>query len=243
MSDDSQEARTEAQAHEGGTQSQSLEPPAPPVNRPPAIAMPLPALTPRGGTALSAGAGGALARAQAAAGQLLPHLQYQIMRMGVAGQAGLAALTAALAVAIGALLPAYHAMLTASADLASAQHAPSGNGIEQAVPRLMASLPTRGQMPAVLAQVYAEAKAAGVPLDTGRYSFSPAKSGTVAHYDLEFPVKAAGYPAIRTFINRTLTVVPAASLEKLQVERKVVGEQAVNAEIGFVVFVRSGEGT
>ena len=32
--------------------------------------------------------------------------------------------------------------------------------------------------------------------------------------------------------------VPAASLEKLRFERKAVGEQVVNADVGFVVFVR-----
>jgi len=33
--------------------------------------------------------------------------------------------------------------------------------------------------------------------------------------------------------------VPAAALAKLHVERKTVGDQIVNADIGFVVFVRS----
>jgi hypothetical protein len=222
-------------------ESQALEPAAPPAARPAALAMPLPAVASPVAAPVAARAASALTQVRSAAGQLVPQLQYQVMRLGVAGQAGLAALTAAAAVALGALVPAYHAMQTASADLARAQHAPSGYSIEQAVPRLMASLPTRAQMPAVLGQVYAEAKAAGVPLDTGRYTFTPAKSGTVAHYNVEFPVKGAGYPQIRTFVNRTLTVVPAASLDKLQIERKAVGEQAVNADIGFVVFVRSGD--
>ena len=34
-------------------------------------------------------------------------------------------------------------------------------------------------------------------------------------------------------------IVPAAGLGKLHVERKAVGDQVVNANIGFVVFVRS----
>jgi hypothetical protein len=180
--------------------------------------------------------------AVAAAGQVIPQLQYQVTRLGVAGQAGLAALTAAVAIAVGALLPAWHAMQGLSANLAQAQHAPSGYSIEQAVPHLMSSLPTRAQIPAVVGAVYAQAKAAGVPLDTGRYVYSPAKSGSTASYDLEFPVKGAAYPALRTFINGTLAAVPAASLAKLQIERKAIGDQAVNADIGFVVFVRSEAG-
>jgi hypothetical protein len=184
----------------------------------------------------------ALVRVQAAAGQLVPQLQYQVMRLGTAGQAGLAALVAALAVAIGALVPAYHALQTLNTDIARVQHPSAVNNIEQAIPRLVASLPTRAQIPAVLGQVFAEAQAAGVPLSTGRYAYTPAKAGAIAHYELEFPVKA-GYPEIRTFINRTLTAVPAAVLDKLHLERKAVGDQQVNADIGFVVFVRSGEGS
>jgi hypothetical protein len=76
-----------------------------------------------------------------------------------------------------------------------------------------------------------------VSIDKGRYAYVPAKAGSIGRYEVEFPVSAA-YPAIRTFINGTLTAVPAASLEKVRFERKAVGEQVVNADVGFVVFVR-----
>jgi hypothetical protein len=227
------------EAEDGGTPSVTQPPGA---LSPLAVSAPL-AVPTAGASGPSAGAPGALARVRDVATQLVPQLQFQVMRLGVAGQAGLAALSAAAAVAIAALIPAHHAVQSVNAELLQAQRAPSGRSIEQAVPRLMASLPTRAQMPAVLGQVYAEAAAAGVPLASGRYTFTPAKSGVVARYSLEFPVKGAPYPQIRTFIDRTLTVVPAASLDKLQVERKAIGEQAVNADIGFVVFVRNEDGS
>jgi hypothetical protein len=199
-----------------------------------------PAAAPRAALAPRTGNDRALARIQAVAGQLVPRLQYQVMRLGPAGQAGLAALAAAAAVGIGALIPAYQALQTLNANLTRAEHPAAVHAIEEAVPRLVASLPTRAQIPAVLGQMYAAAQASGVPLSVGHYAYSPAKSGALAHYDLEFPVKA-GYPEIRTFIDRTLSAVPAAALAKLRVERKAVGDQAVNADIGFVVYVRSGE--
>lgn len=230
MSADTQEVRAVTAA-----QRRALEPATLPAARPGAAASPVMPVLPQ---PAAARAPSALARAQAAAGQLVPRLQYLVARVGVAGQVGVAALAEAVAVAIGVLLPAYHAMHALSADVAAAQVTPGGYSVEQAVPRLMASLPTRGQIPAVLGEIYAQAKAAGVPLDTGRYVFTPAKGGQVARYDLEFPVKGAGYPALRTFINRTLNAVPAASVGKLQVERKAVADQAVSADIAFVVFVR-----
>jgi hypothetical protein len=180
----------------------------------------------------------ALTRAQGAASHLVPYLQYHVARLGLAGQVGLAALTAAVVIAVGTLLPAQHALQTLSADLAHFRHAPAAT--EQAVPQLIASLPTRGQIPLVIGQFAAEAKAAGVSLETGRYVYTAPKGGSIARYDLEFPVKAS-YPDIRTFIDHALTAVPAAALGKLRVERKAVGDPVVNADIDFVVFVRSGE--
>jgi hypothetical protein len=184
----------------------------------------------------------ALARAQAGASQVVPYLQYQITRLGPAGQAGLAALVAAAALVVGVVVPAYHSLQSLNADLLRAQHPSAAFGLDQAVPRLVSALPTRAQIPAVALQVIAEAKQAGVSLDVGRYVYTPAKSGAIARYDFEFPVKAS-YPDVRKFIDLTLTAVPAAALSKLHVERKTVGDQLVNADIGFVVFVRSEPGS
>lgn len=182
----------------------------------------------------------ALARLQTGASQILPYAQYQLSRLGFAGQTGLAALTAAVIIAVSALLPAQHALQTLNNDLSQARHAPTALAATHGVPQLISTLPTRGQMSAVIGQIIAEAKTAGVSLDTGRYVYTPAKGGEIARYELEFPVKAS-YPDIRTFIDHTLTAVPAAALGKLRVERKAVGDPVVNADIGFVVFVRPGE--
>ena len=179
-----------------------------------------------------------LARVQAAATQLGPQLQYQIMRLGPAGQVGLVGLVAALVFAASTLLPARLALDALSASIVRAQHPSAVLSADQAAPRLVESLPTRNQIPAVIGLIYAQAKEAGVPLDTGHYVFSPPKASTLARYDVDFPVKAS-YPDIRKFINHTLTAVPAAALAKLHVERKTVGDPIVNADIGFVVFVRS----
>jgi hypothetical protein len=199
--------------------------PSPPA-QPPAVRAP-------GGT-------DALAVVRDAAGQLVPQLQYQITRLGVAGQAGLAAFAAAAALAVVVLVPAHNGLLSLQTQLLRAQHPAAAAGVAAAVPKLVASLPTRAQMPAVIGQMLAQAQAAGVALDKGRYAYEPPKSGTIGRYEVEFPV-SAGYPAIRSFVNGTLTAVPAAALDKLRLERKAVGEQNVNADIGFIVFVR-GEG-
>jgi hypothetical protein len=179
----------------------------------------------------------ALTRAQAATSQLGPQLQYQLARLGPFGQSGLAALLAAAVFAASTLIPARDALHVLSANLAHAQHPAITASATQAAPRLIESLPTRGQIPAVVGTIYTQAKQTGVALDSGHYVYSPAKAGGMASYNLDFPVKAS-YPDIRDFINHTLTAVPAAALDKLHVERKAVGDPLVNADIGFTVFVR-----
>jgi hypothetical protein len=171
---------------------------------------------------------------------LVPQVQYRIARLGVTGQAGLAALVAAAVLALSAVLPAQRALQTLSTDLARARQSPASASVGAGQPSLLAALPTRAQMPAVIGQVFAEAKAAGVPLDTGHYTYTAAKGAVIAHYELEFPVKAS-YPDIRSFIDRTLSAVPSAALEKLRLERKAVGDGVVAANVVFVVFVRGGE--
>jgi hypothetical protein len=180
------------------------------------------------------------ARLRAAAAQLAPQVQYRIVRLGIVGQAGLAVLLAAAVLALSVVLPAQRALETLTADLARAQRSPAPVGAGTGTPQLLATLPTRTQMPVVIGQVFTEAKAAGVSLDTGHYTYTPAKGGIIARYELEFPVKAS-YPDIRNFIDRTLTAVPSAALAKLRLERKAVGDPVVAANVVFVVFVRAGE--
>ena len=133
------------------------------------------------------------------------------------------------------------AQLHRRVDVAARQRpgAPSAAAVSDvSVGKVVAELPTRQQMPAVVGLVLEQARAANVQLDNGHYSYSAPKGGTIGRYELEFPVKA-DYPSVRNFINRTLSAVPAAGLDKLHIERKVVGDATVSADIRFVVFVRA----
>jgi hypothetical protein len=89
----------------------------------------------------------------------------------------------------------------------------------------------------VIGQMLQQAQAAGVELAKGQYTFSPAARGNIGRYELDFPVTAP-YPAIRDFIDRILTNIPAAGLHRLTIQRKTVGDTQVNASVHFVVFVR-----
>jgi hypothetical protein len=168
----------------------------------------------------------------------LPQARYQLMRVGPAGLTGIGALLAAAIAALALLVPAHQSVVALRDELAKAGHAgPSMMRPEQSPQQFAASLPTREQVPAILGVVLVQAADAGVVLEQGRYTFSPATSNRLAHYTFEFPVKA-GYANIRTFIDKSLAAVPALGLDKLHVERKSIGDMVVSAEVGFVIYLR-----
>jgi hypothetical protein len=164
---------------------------------------------------------------------------YRIGRVGPAGVAGLLTTTAAVVIALVGLVSVHNASDSLTAQISRLQHHPNAAPrIEDSLEKVITTLPTRDQMPAVIGKVLQQAGLAGVALESGHYAYSPPKTGSVGRYELKFPLKAQ-YPNIRDFINRTLTEVPSAGLNKLRIERKAVGDALVNADVEFVVFVRS----
>jgi hypothetical protein len=173
-----------------------------------------------------------------AANDLVPHVWYQLSRLGPAGVVGAAASAAAAVIATFTLFSLQAANDNLNSMILRAQHhRDTPITPEQGLTRVVDQLPRRAQMPAVLGQVYQQAQAAGIQLAKGQYSYRPAAKSDVGSYELDFPVTGQ-YPAIRDFINRIMTNIPAAGLHKLTVQRKVVGDPLVNADVRFVLFVR-----
>lgn len=168
----------------------------------------------------------------------VPQLRYQVMRIGPAGLSGLAVILAAAVGAFVLLLPANRSLVELRQELGKVGHvtsAPSGNGPSRQ--QFASALPTRAQIPAVLGVVMVQANEAGIVLEQGKYTYSAATPNRLARYSFEFPVKA-DYSNIRHFIDKTLEAAPALGLDKLQIERKNVGDVMVNADVGFVIYLR-----
>ena len=75
-------------------------------------------------------------------------------------------------------------------------------------------------------------------MDTGKYEMSTSKSGDIVRYKVSFPV-IGPYPQVRHFIDATLAALPAAAISELSIERKAIGDSAVEAQIRLTVFTRS----
>ena len=178
-----------------------------------------------------------VARLSGSVARVIADGRYQLLRLGPAAVGGVAASLTAVVIALTAIT-VRNATHDLELRIANARQHPPAARPQDAAGKLVSSLPSREQMPAVLRQVLQQARLAGVELATGHYAYSPPKAGQVARYELDFPLKAQ-YPSVRDFIDRTLTAVPAAGLDKLDIERKAVGDTLVNADVRFVVFVRS----
>ena len=168
----------------------------------------------------------------------LPLLAYRLRRLGPTGWTGLLLIAAACGLVEAGWLPAQRAIGDLTAQLIRpAPVAPPAEKTAPTLGQIFASLPTRERMPAVLGMVAAQAEAAGVALEQGRYTYSPPTSARLARYTLDFPVKGE-YARIRDFIDRSLQAVPELGLDKLRLERKSVGDMAISADVGFVVYLR-----
>ena len=168
----------------------------------------------------------------------VPELRYRVMRLGLPGIAGLMSLAAAAILVVVLLIPAHQSIESLTTQLSQAATPAPLPATSTLSPRQFAgSLPSRGQVPALLGTVLAQANDAGVVLEQGKYTFTPAATDHLARYSFEFPIKAE-YANVRAFINKSLTAIPALGLDKLHIARKNVGDTAVSAEVGFVIYLK-----
>ena len=180
------------------------------------------------------------ARLDISMARALPMLRYQAARLGVVASLGIGAFVIAAASAAFLLLPAQRSVVALNQQLLTvSQPKPVTGQPDQTPQRFASTLPSRAQVPALLGTVMAQAASAGVTLDKGTYVYSPASGNRLAHYLFEFPVKA-DYASVRAFIDKSLIAVPALGLDKLHVERKNVADTVVNADVGFVIYLRGG---
>jgi hypothetical protein len=169
----------------------------------------------------------------------VPMLVYQMNRVGRSGMAGAALILFAGIFYISAVLPQMRQITDLRNEIAQAQQQ---TGAEATPPvrlgRFVDNLPKRSALPEIAGQIFKLAAVAGVTLDRGHYELTTLHSGHLARYRMTFPIKGR-YPAIRNFVEATLAAVPAAAIEGLRIERKNVGDDNVEVELGLAVFVRN----
>jgi hypothetical protein len=169
----------------------------------------------------------------------VPMLVYQMNRVGRSGMTGAALILFAGIFYFSAVLPQVRQISDLRNEIAQAQQQ---TGAEATPPvrlsRFVDNLPKRSALPQITGQIFKLAAATGVTLDRGHYELTTMHSGHLARYRMTFPIKGR-YPAIRNFVDATLAAIPAAAIEGLRIERKNVGDDNVEVELGLAVFVRN----
>jgi len=184
---------------------------------------------------------GALRRLEVAANRTAALVVYRVRRVGLTSVAGIALLVAAVTLFLFRSLPQAAVVADLKARLAvPAQPVAKASTAAANTTNPLASLPSRGDAPAVIDKLLEEAEAAGVDLPRGEYEFLPARDGIAARYAMTFPIHAS-YPKLRAFMDRTLIALPAVAVEGLRIERKSVGTDVVDAELKLSAFVRGDE--
>jgi hypothetical protein len=177
--------------------------------------------------------------------QAVPYLSNRLQYLGRTGVAGIAFLVFATVCFISANSPLRQELATQRLDLLEAQQdatARHRTGQDAAPARQLQTfvkrLPARAELPVIMTQIVKQANDAGITLERGSYDFSVARSGKIVRARLSFPVTGS-YPNVRKFIDGTLAAVPGAAVDGLKISRGHVGDEAVNADLSFAVFLRN----
>jgi hypothetical protein len=173
----------------------------------------------------------------------LPVAGWYLGRTGRPGLVGLGLLAASVVFLASTMSQVGEETVALRAELDKARRqvavAPVATAASEAA-RALAHLPKRSEMPAILGVLLAQADAAHLTLDSGKYETSVAKSNDITSYKVAFPV-VGPYPQVRQFIDGTLTALPAAAISELSLHRKSIADGNVEAQLRLTVYTRNGQ--
>jgi hypothetical protein len=99
-----------------------------------------------------------------------------------------------------------------------------------------AALPTRSQIPGVLADLARLAEIAKLDVSTARYEYLPGSATVPPQMEIRFQMQAR-YGALRSFVAHVANALPAVGLREFTVRRVAPDADDLVAELRFVVVV------
>jgi hypothetical protein len=133
-----------------------------------------------------------------------------------------------------ALQPAQARLERARMQLAAAHAVPRALRTVAATPH--GQLWREERFPDVLAQALAGAAESGLRLDEGAYRVTRESAGPLARYQIQLPVRG-DYVQLRRYLAGLSASLPGLALERVQFERPKVGDAALDARLGLVLFM------
>lgn len=95
------------------------------------------------------------------------------------------------------------------------------------------------QIPDLLRRLHRSAAEQGLVVEQGEYRPVPDPDGRLVRYQILLPAKGT-YPQVRRFLAQASRTLPALALEGVAFQRQQIGEEMLEAQIKFTLFVDSG---
>lgn len=90
--------------------------------------------------------------------------------------------------------------------------------------------------PELIRRLHRTARAHGLRIDKGEYRPLPDAGGKFTRYQILLPVEGA-YPQVRKFVAQAGREIPGLSLDGITFQRQRIGDQALQSQIKFTLFV------
>lgn len=172
-----------------------------------------------------------------------------LQRLGSTGTFGLLLLAGSLALVFFVLLPASRNAERLALQLQQRESrlaAERQDRVKQAqrspesqLAEFYQAFPGREQLLVCLGKIHELADQQTLKLDQAQYKFAAESGSRLAHYQIALPVSGS-YPQLRRFIELALAELPALELHDLVFKRDGIDKENVDAQLQFVLYVRSG---
>lgn len=111
-----------------------------------------------------------------------------------------------------------------------------GSASRQALAAVDGRLGRMSSLPQHLGRLHQVAQAHGIALTQGQYKLEREADSRVLQYQIVLPVRGS-YVKLRRFIGAAVEAMPGAALDHVSFERRRVDDDAVDAELRFVLFL------
>jgi hypothetical protein len=146
--------------------------------------------------------------------------------------------TVAPAVSQASTLRAEVAMLRASIASRPQETAPVHDPVAD-LGAFYAALARPGQIPDLLRRLHRSADDQGLVVEQGEYRPAPDPDGRLVRYQILLPARGT-YPQLRRFLAQASRTLPALALEGVAFQRQQIGDEVLEAQIKFTLFVDAG---
>jgi len=168
-------------------------------------------------------------------------LERSLRRIGLAGIAAIGVLLACAAFWASAIFPLSERLHAARADARALQarltatggKAHTAEGGIEAFYGFFADGKTAADR---LETIFGLAAKAGIELDKGSYRYNGTVGERLVRYEVSLPLRGS-YAQIRRFLASVLNEIPVASLDRVGFEKKRIGDEKVEANVIFTLFL------